>query len=70
MANNFRVHDLISDNIYTQNILGDINFEKVPKVSGANLIFNSGGVNSILSLTLNQYNEITPNLDTLYIIIE
>lgn len=70
MNNSFKVYDLISENIYTQNILGSVNFDTVPKVSGNNFIYSLGGVGSVLKLTQGQYNELTPNQDTLYIITE
>ena len=70
MSNQFRVHDLVADNIYTQNIFGNISFNNVPNVSGNNFIYNSGGVDSVLTLTQNQYNQLTPISGVLYIIVE
>jgi hypothetical protein len=70
MSNRFTVYELISDSIYTKNILGNVDFEKVPQVSGKNFIYNNAGVNSIQKVTQNEYDALTPNSDTLYIIVE
>lgn len=70
MNNSFKVYDLISENIYTQNILGSVNFDTVPKVSGNNFIYSLGGIGSILKLTQDQYDQLIPDENTLYIITE
>lgn len=65
MSNPFRVNDLICENV-----LGEVNFDTVPKVSGNNFIYSLGGVDSVIKLTQDQYNELEPNPNVLYIIIE
>ena len=65
MSNPFRVNDLICDNI-----LGNVNFDQVPKVSGNNFIYSLGGVDSVLKLTQDQYDQLIPDQNVLYIITE
>jgi hypothetical protein len=65
MNNTFKVYDLICDNI-----LGNVSFEKVPQISGNNFIYSLGGVDSVLKLTQDQYDQLIPDQNILYIITE